>query len=164
MEKKEYRFEDFLLDVHPAYQEFVTHLHADLLLHGYQIKIEMAKSGFLVTYFNVKTKRSVVNFVFRKKGLVVRIYGENVNQYLDFMDTLPDSMTKAIDKAPVCKRLVNPAACNPRCPMGYDFIMKGSHHQKCRYSGFMFPVNEESIPFIKTFVEREVIERAAKII
>ena len=159
MEKKKYRFEDFLLDVHPAYQEFVTKTNDDLSQNGYKVKIEMAKSGFLVSFFEAKTKRSIANFVFRKSGLVVRIYGENVNRYLNFMETLPESMCKAIDKAPICKRLVNPMACNSRCPMGYDFILKGKHHQKCRYSGFMFPVNDENIPFIKTFLATEARER-----
>jgi len=160
VEKKEYRFEDFLLDVHPAYQDFAKKTHDALLQSGYRIKIEMAKSGFLVSYFDAKTKRSIANFVFRKSGLVVRIYGEHVNQYLGFMETLPDSMVKAIDKAPICKRLVNPAACNSKCPMGYDFMMRGKHHQKCRYSGFMFPVNDEHVSFIKIFLEREAKERA----
>jgi len=162
MEKKTYRFEDFLLDVHPVYQEFVQQTHQMLLQRGYQIKIEMAKSGFLVSYFDKKTKRSIANFVFRKSGLVVRIYGEHVNRYLDFMETLPDSMIKAIDKAPICKRLVNPTACNSRCPMGYDFMLKEKHHQKCRYSGFMFPVNDEHVFSIKMFIEREAEERHQK--
>jgi len=161
MEKKQYQFEDFLLDVHPAYQPFVTQTHQTLLQAGYQIKIDMAKSGFLVSYFDKKTKRSLANFVFRKSGLVVRIYGEHVNNYLDVLETLPESMTKAIDKAPVCKRFLNPAACNSRCPMGYDFVLKGKQQQKCRYSGFMFPVNEESVPFIQAFLAREAKERAA---
>ena len=160
MEKREYRFEDFLLDVHPAYQAFVKQTHDALLRVGYRIKIEMAKNGFLVSYAHAKTKRAIANFVFRKSGLVVRIYGEHVNRYLDFMETLPDAMAKAIDKAPMCRRFANPTACNARCPMGYDFIMKGKHHQKCRYSGFMFPVNDESIPFIETFLESEAKERA----
>ncbi|MCL2811315.1 MAG: hypothetical protein FWD25_05425 [Clostridia bacterium] len=160
MEKKEYCFEDFLLDVHPAYHEFVQQTHEMLQQRGYKMKIEMAKSGFLVSYFGKKTKRSIANFVFRKSGLVVRIYGECVNQYLDFMETLPDSMIKAIDKAPICKRLVNPTACNGRCPMGYDFMLKEKHQQKCRYNGFMFPVNDEHVSFIKTFLEREAEERS----
>ena len=159
MEKKEYHFEDFLLDVHPAYRGFVEQTHEALLKSGYKVKIEMAKSGFLVSYSDAKSKRSIANFVFRKSGLVVRIYGEHVNQYLDFIEMLPDSMVKTIDKAPICKRLVDPTACNSRCPMGYDFMMKGKHHQKCRYSGFMFQVNDESVPVIKTFLEREVKER-----
>jgi len=160
VEKKAYCFEDFLLDVYPVYQAFVEQTHVALLQSGYKTKIEMAKNGFLVSYFDAKTKRSIANFVFRKSGLVIRIYGERVNRYLDFMETLPDSMVKAIDKAPVCKRLVNPTACNARCPMGYDFVIKGKRHQKCRYSGFMFPVNDESVPFITAFLEREARERA----
>ena len=160
MEKKQYQFEDFLLDVHPAYQPFVTQTHQTLLQDGYQIKIDRAKSGFLVSYFDKKTKRSLANFVFRKSGLVARIYGEHVNSYLDFMETLPDAMARAIDKATVCKRFLNPAACNSRCPMGYDFPLKGKQQQKCRYSGFMFPVDNQSVPFIEAFLVREVQERA----
>ena len=161
MEKKSYQFDDFLKDVHPAHQAFVRQTNDSLRHCGYQIKIEMAKSGFVVSYFDAKTKRSLANFVFRKSGLAVRIYGERVNRYLDFMEALPDALAQLIDKAPVCKRLVDPLTCNSRCPMGYDFAMKGKHHQKCRYGGFMFPVSDESIPYIEAFIANEVRERSA---
>ena len=159
MQKPVRTFEDFLLDVHPALQPFVTQTHASLLEAGYRVKIDMAKNGFLVSYQDAKTRRSLLNYVFRKANLVVRIYGERVGQYLPFMETLPPSMAEAIDKAPVCRRLVTPGACNARCPMGYDFTMRGKRHQKCRYTGFMFPLTGESAPYIKAFLAHEAAAR-----
>lgn len=160
VEQNDYRFDDFLKDVHPAYQAFVRQTNDTLLENGYKMKMEMAKSGFVVSYLDAKTKRTILNFVFRKSGLVIRIYGEHVNGYLEFMETLPDMLAKTIDSAPICKRLVNPLTCNSRCPMGYDFVMKGKHHQKCRYSGFMFPIDDESVPYIEAFIANELRERS----
>lgn len=159
MDKKELHYEDFLEEVNPIYREFVDQTNDFLLQNGCKLKIELAKSGYLVSYSHTKTKRVIVNFVFRKNGLVIRIYGDYANKYVDFMETLPDVMIKTIDKSPVCKRLLDPAKCNSRCTMGYDFSIKGNHYQKCRYNCFMFEINDENIPYIKIFLENEIKER-----
>ena len=104
-------------------------------------------------------KRVLLNYAFRKNGLVIRIYGDHVNDYIAFMETIPDGMQKAIAKAPVCKRLLDFTQCNPRCRMGYDFTLKGTRHQKCRYNGFMLPVTHENNPFIRAFLENELEAR-----
>ena len=62
----------------------------------------------------------------------------------------------SIQKAPICKRMADPNACNPRCSMGYDFWMKGEHYQKCRSSAFMFLACPENNPFIRTLLLNEV--------
>ena len=160
MDKKDLKFEDFLMDVDPAYHEFVTQTHNLLLEAECKVKIELAKSGYLVSYSD-KNKRVIANFVFRKSGLIIRIYGDAVNHYNDFIETLPDGMVKAIEKAPVCKRLIDSTKCNSKCRMGYEFILKGTHHQKCQYNCFMFPVNDENIPFINNFLTKELTARSA---
>jgi len=160
MDKKDLKFENFLMDVNPAYHEFVTQNHNFLLENGCGIKMDLAKNGYLVSYSD-KNKRVLLNFVFRKSGLVARIYGDGVNRYNDFIETLPDGMVKAIEKAPVCRRLIDITKCNSRCRMGYEFTLRGTHHQKCQYNCFMFLINDESIPFISDFLKRELSVRSA---
>lgn len=74
-----------------------------------------------------------------------------------FLDTLPAKMKKEIIKASVCKRLINPDDCNPKCVMGYDFIMDEERYQKCRYMAFMLTITEESAPYIQKFLENELM-------
>lgn len=157
--KEETPFGDFLSEVNPACLGFVTRLHEYLLENDCSVKIESAKSGYVVSYSLNKTKKVVANYVFRKKGLIIRIYGDYVSNYMEFINTLPEEMAKAIEKAPVCKRLVDPAKCNSRCPMGYVFTLKGTEYQKCRYNSFMFLINDENTSYIKTFLEHELEER-----
>lgn len=159
MEKSELSYEGFLEQVEPAYREFAGKIHSLMLENGCKLKLQLAKNGYVVSYEHSGTKRVAVNFVFRKKGLVIRIYGDNVNKYLDFAETLPEGMLKAIDKAPDCKRLHDFNSCNSRCPMGYDFDVKGTRYKKCRYNCFMFDVNNDNIPFIEEFIEREISSR-----
>ena len=161
MDKKEPGFEDFIRDVNPEYHEFVAQLNDFLLNNGCSMKISAAKKGYLVSYSH-KNKRVLLNFVFRKSGLIARIYGDAVNTYLNFIETLPDGMIKAIEKAPVCKRLIDFTKCNSKCRMGYDFMLKGKHHQKCQYNCFMFLVSHENNPFIKTFLENELSARTTR--
>jgi hypothetical protein len=159
MDNKDLEFENFLLDVNPVYQESVTRIHDYLLENECAIKISLAKSGYLISYSD-KNKRVIANFVFRKSGLVIRIYGDAVNGYLDFIETLPEGMIKAIEKAPVCRRLIDITKCNSKCRMGYDFTLKSTRYQKCQYNCFMFPVNVENIPFINDFLIKELSARA----
>lgn len=161
MGKEEIPFNDFMNAVALEYQDFVKSIHEYLLENGCKSTIELKKTGYFVSYTFNKTKKSIVNFVFRKKGLIIRIYGENAYKYLEFLDTLPNEMVSSIKKAPVCKRLINPNDCNSKCSMGYDFVIKDTHFQKCRYNCFMFDINNENNDYIKTFVEHELREISA---
>jgi len=153
MEKIAYQFEDFLQDVQPAYQAFAAGVHKNFAAQGCKVKIESKASGFLVSYAHPKTKRSLLNFVFRKKSLMVRLYPSDVSRCAELLDSPPERMEKEIAKSPVCKRLLDPADCNSRCPMGYDITVRGTRYQKCRYSCFLFTVTNESIPFIQDFIK-----------
>jgi hypothetical protein len=159
MEKTVFKFEDFISGVGSEYKDFVAGINNKLQSDGYKVKIESKASGFFISYSHPKTKRSILNFFHRKKGLYVRIYADGLSNYADILDALPDEMQMELAKAHVCKRLVNPDDCNPKCIMGYDFEMKGNRYQKCRYSCFQFAVDTGSIPAISDFIERERGER-----
>lgn len=154
MAKQEFHIEDFLNDISPDYADFIMGLHNLLIENDCAMTMKQAANGHVVSY--AKNKKTVANFVSRKKGPVARIYGYNVSKYIDFMETLPDSMIKSIAKAPVCKRLLDPSTCNSRCSTGFDFTVKGTHHQKCKYNCFMFEITAENDPYIKGFLEHEL--------
>lgn len=154
MAKEKISYEDFIATVNDKDKDFVNELHIDFTSHGCKIEIKEAKSGFVVSYtFNKKT---VANYVFRKSGLIIRIYANHIVGYMEFLDTFPVDMIASMQTAPVCKRLINPDDCNSRCAMGYDFILKGERQQKCRIGAFMFLLNDEHNPYIKSFVSSEL--------
>ena len=153
-------FSDFIMEVDPRLHGFVQQTDEQMTQYGCKLKIATSKSGYVVSYTHAKSKKVILNFVFRKSGLVVRIYGDSVGQYLDLLEALPDKMRKVIEKAPSCKRFEDPPRCNSKCG-GYVFILGGTQYQKCRYNCFMFGVDHESIPFIDRFIENEVGARNA---
>ena len=153
MAKEKYSFEQFLETVDENNQTFIQNLHDYLTDNGCKVTFEVKKSGFFASYKHVKSKKSMVNLLFRKKGLLVRIYGENTGKYLDFLSTLPVEMMQSIENAAICKRLVD-NTCSPKCS-GYDFTIGDARFQKCRYSCFEFRVTDENNPYIKSFIENE---------
>ena len=148
-------FEDFILSVDPQYQEFTKSIHDYMVKNECTLKMTDAKNGYVVSYQQGKKKRVILNFVFRKNGLHARIYADHVAQYLDLLESLPESMKKAVVKAPSCKRFDDPPKCNSKC-IGYIFTIADTQHQKCRYNCFLFLVTNESIPHIWTLVEKEL--------
>jgi len=158
MPESELSFDSFLEDVDPQYREFVSQTHEFMLKSNSTLKLTLAKNGYVVSYTYGKKKRVVMNFVFRKSGLVARIYGDYAGQYNEFLDKLPNDMKKSIEKAPACKRFEDPPRCSPKC-VGYVFTLNGTQYQKCRYNCFMFPVNDESIPHINAFLTSELSAR-----
>ncbi|MCL2456175.1 MAG: hypothetical protein FWD19_01345 [Defluviitaleaceae bacterium] len=155
MEKKDYRFEDFFEDVNDKDKDFVSKVHELLTRDDCKIKVELKATGFFASYSHPTTKRSILNFAFRKKGLMVRIYGDNCNKYEDVLNRLPEKMVKQIEKAGVCKRILDPKTCNPKCVMGYDFKIGKNKFQKCRNSCFFFEVDAESVSFLLELIESE---------
>lgn len=149
-----YTFQDFLASVDGENQKFVSELHDELKALGCKIDVKSAKSGYVVSYS--LNKKTIANYVFRKKGMIARIYAGHIAQYMEILDTLPDGMVHSIQEASICKRLVDPATCNQKCSMGYDFDLKGQHLQRCRNNAFMFLLNEESRPYIKSLLLHEV--------
>lgn len=161
MEKKTPTYDDFLLDVSPLQRPMVDAVDAFLRAHGCVVRVTPAKSGYVVSYDRVADGKVIANYVFRKKGLIIRIYGNHVEQYPEVLGEMPDAMQKAVAKAPICRRLHDPTKCNARCPMGNVFMLAGEEHKKCRYSNFMFLLDEESTPAVLGFLERELDARSA---
>ena len=160
MEKKKPGIEQFLEAVEISFQPFVQNLHAYLTENGCIVNVEEKKSGFFASYKYGKRKKSIINLLFRKAGLMARIYGENANKYPEFLNTLPEEMFQSIEEARACKRLIDPNACSPTCSKGYDFTVGGKRFQICRYGGFEFFITNENSPCIKLFIENEMKERA----
>lgn len=146
-------FQDFLACVDGENREFVSDLHDELTKRGCKTEVKPAKSGYVVSY--ILNKKTIANYVFRKKGLLARIYAGHIAQYMELLEEMPDGMARSVQEAPVCKRLVDPAACNQKCSMGYDFILRGERLQRCRNNAFLFLLNEESRPFIKSLLLHE---------
>lgn len=158
MTKVELSYEGFLMNVNPEYHESVRQIHRLLTAGGCSTRMELAKNGYVVSYTD-RRNRVLMNFVFRKGGLMARVYGDNAGLYTDYLETLPAVMQRLIEKAPVCRRLADITKCNPRCRMGYVFTLNGALYQKCQYGCFFFPVNDASIPYISDIMQRELAAR-----
>ena len=162
MDKEEAKKQDYLAFLNGVKEEdldFVDQIDQALAEKGYGREIKAAKSGFVVSYKGGAAKHTLFNYVFRKTGMLMRLYGEHAKDYQDLLDSLPEDMKKRIRKAGPCKRLLDPSACSSRCSMGYVFQLEGEQQVKCRYNAFLLPVTEESKPYLQMMLEREVAFR-----
>ena len=157
MAQEKINFEQFFEAVDADNKPFVQELHNYLLDNGCKVTFEEKKNGFLASYKHGKPPKALLNFVFRKQGMLTRIYGERIGGYPDFLNALPSEMVKSIESSGTCKRLVS-NGCSPKC-IGYDFMIKGEHFQKCRYNCFEFLMTGDNNPYIKSFIEHELAER-----
>ena len=128
----------------------------DERFHRFVNQIKLQKSGYIVSYVFLSDKRTLATFVSRKTGMKLRIYPEHLQRFQSFLDSFPEKAKKEIKKASICKRLVNPDDCNPKCVMGYTFMLDGEQYQKCRYMAFQLALSEENNPYIRQFLEKEV--------
>jgi len=154
--KEKYTFGQFLETVDNNYKDFTEKTNANLLSNGYISKIESKANGYFVSYSHQKSKRSLLNFLFRKSGLICRIYPENVDRHHEIVHSLPDKMVQEINKAAKCKRFLNPDDCWDKCLGGYDFNIKDTNYKRCRYSCFQFLVTDESMSYIDDMVRKEI--------
>ncbi len=145
-----------LATVDERFRSFVNQINEYLTANGCKCDIKLQKSGYVVSYVLNSSKRTLAAFVSRKSGMKLRIYPEHIQEYQSFLDTLPEKVKKEIRKASVCKRLINPDDCNPKCVMGYTFVLDGEQYQKCRYMAFQPTLSEENNPYIRQFLEKEL--------
>ena len=150
------KFNMFMETVDERFRSFVSQINEYLTGNGCTCDIKLQKSGYVVSYVSSSSKRTLATFVSRKTGMKLRIYPEHIQEYQSFLDTLPEKMKKEIRKASVCKRLINPDDCNPKCITGYTFVLDGERHQKCRYMAFQLTLSEENNPYIMQFLEKEL--------
>ena len=144
----EYTINDFIAATEPQHQNFVKTIHEGLIGKGCKIKIESKATGLFTSYKHPKTKRILLNFLFRKSGLLVRLYP--VSKTPKIPDRLTAAMIKEIDKAITCKY------CSEKCPKGYRFSIDGNAYDKCHYGAFLFAVTEESKPVITDWIKKEM--------
>jgi hypothetical protein len=161
MSKNELQFDNYLSDINPEFETYVMQVYEKLTAHGCAVKLQEAKSGYVVSFLDPETKKTVANFISRKKGPIIRIYGDNAGKYMDVIASLPDNMLKDIEKAPVCRRLIDPAKCNSRCVMGNILTINGVEHKKCRINCFMFVMDAQNIPSILALLDSEISQRTA---
>lgn len=152
----EISFDNFLENVDTGNKNFASEVNSFLLESGCKCEVKDAKSGFTVSYVFSSNKKTIATFICRKSGVKLRIYPQHLSEYESFLSTLPEKMKKEIKKASVCKRLLNPDDCNPKCVMGYDFYLGDERYQKCRYMAFQPTLSQENNLFIKSFLKHEI--------
>jgi len=149
------KFTLFLNEVPPNLQEFVLELDDYLLGKECKRKIEPAKNGYVTTYMLPGSGKSLLNYVFRKTGIKIRIYAAGISAYDAILNDFPDKMKKEIIKSGDCKKLVG-GTCSPICPAGYTFIMDGVEYKKCRSMAFLHKIDEESADYILKLIKPEL--------
>ena len=157
MAEEKVSFKDFLSAVVPEHQAFVEELNSKLIEQGCSIVIKEAKSGYAVSY-QIENK-TVMNWVFRKSGVLARIYGDNVGKYEDIIASLPADMQNEMTTSRDCKRLIDPNACSDTCVKGFVYALNGDIHKKCRNDGMFFLLTNETAKHIAELVCAEVTVR-----
>lgn len=157
MAKEKGSFKEFLSAVAPEYQTFVENLNNKLIEQGCDLIIKEAKSGYTASY--QLEKKTVMNWVFRKSGILARIYGDNASKYEDTIASLPTDMQKRMTTSRDCKRLIDPTACSDTCVKGFVYTLNGDTHKKCRNDGMFFLLTSETAEHIAGLVCSEVTVR-----
>ena len=150
-------FKEFLSAVAPEHQAFVEKLNNRLMEQGCVLVIKEAKSGYTASY--QLEKKTVMNWVFRKSGVLARIYGDNASKYEDIIASLPTDMQKEMTTSRDCKRLIDPNACSDTCVKGFVYALNGETHKKCRNDGMFFLLTNETAEHIAGLVCAEVSVR-----
>ncbi len=149
------KFMIFLNDIPVSLQGFVIELDEFLIKKGCKRDIKSAKSGFVASYIFSPTGKTLLNYVFRKTGVKMRVYAAGITRYDSILSKFPDKMKKEILKAGDCKKLIG-GTCSPTCPAGYSFVMDGIEYKKCRSTAFFHDLNEESSKFILELVKSQL--------
>lgn len=157
MAKEKASFKEFLSTVAQEHQAFVEKLNDRLIEQGCDLAIKEAKSGYAVSY--QLEKKTVMNWVFRKAGILARIYGDNAGKYEDIIASLPVDMQKKMTASRDCKRLIDPNACSDTCVKGFVYTLNGNIHKKCRNDGMFFLLTNETAEHIAELVCAEVTAR-----
>lgn len=145
----------FLNDIPANFQGFVIDLNEYLLKKECKRKIKTAKNGFVTSYLKPKSEKTLLNYVFRKTGVKMRIYAAGVGGYDVILNDYPEQMKKEIRKACDCKKLIG-GICSPTCPSGYTFCMDGVEYKKCRNMAFFHNLDEVSAEYILKMLKTEL--------
>ena len=148
-------FIHFLQDIPSEYQNFVLELDEYLIAKGSKRTIKAAKSGFLTSYSSPASGRALLNYVFRKSGVKMRIYAEHIGEHPEVLNCLPDKMKSDIKKAGDCKKLTG-FTCTPTCTAGYSFVMDGEEYRKCKNMAFFHSLNAGNMEHILKLIKAEI--------
>jgi len=151
-------FEDFLMAVPEEHQSFVSGLHERLTDQGCNIVIKEAKRGYAVSY--KWENKTIMNWVFRKSGVLARIYGDHVGKYETAVVELPPDMQAKMTNARDCKKLFD-QECSDTCVAGLVYNLNGETYKKCRNDGMFFLLSDETALHIQKLVFSELSERQA---
>ena len=138
----------FLNDIPAECQGFVLELDKYLTEKGSKRTIKSAKSGFVTSYTSPKTGKALLNYVFRKTGVKMRIYAAGIGEYSEILSDFPDNMKKDIIKAGDCKKLYG-LNCSPTCTSRYSFLMDGVSYKKCKNMAFFHSLEERNFSAIR---------------
>ena len=159
MSKAAYQFNDFLGflgEVANEHTDFAIDIHEKLMKMGCKVKISATKAyPYQLAYTMPNSRKGILNFYLRKKGLKMRVTIIDPENHQDLLNRLPEKMVAQIEKKNVCRKLTEGCECLETC-IGYDFRIGETHHQKCRFDGFKFDVDAESIPFLFELLESEI--------
>ena len=147
----------FLNDIPAESQGFVLELDKHLTSKGSKRTIKAAKSGFVTTYASPVKGKALLNYVFRKTGVKMRIYAQSIGVHSDILSNLPENMKADIRKAGNCKKLTG-LKCSPTCKGGYTFTMDGEEFKKCKNMAFFHSLTEENFDAIKKLIDSELGE------
>ena len=148
-------FLHFLQDIPSEYHSFVLELDKFLIARGSKRTIKAAKSGFVTSYSSPISGRALLNYVFRKSGVKLRIYAEHIGVHPEVLDGLPDNMKSDIRKAGDCKKLAG-LTCTPTCTAGYTFVMDGQEYRKCKNMAFFHLLTAGSMEHIRKLIQAEI--------
>lgn len=148
-------FIHFLQDIPAEYQNFVLELDEYLIARGSKRTIKAAKSGFVTSYSSPASGRALLNYVFRKSGVKMRIYAEHICEHPEVLNCLQDNMKSDIKKAGDCKKLTG-LACTPTCTAGYTFVMDGEEYRKCKNMAFFHSMTDGNIEHILKLIKAEI--------
>jgi len=149
-------FRAFLKQVDDSCTDFVDEVHQSLLEKGCKFKISSTKTyPFQVAYIMPNSRKGILNFWLRKKGLEVRITVVDVNKHVNILNQLPETMVNQINEKKDCHEKCGNGKCYDNCTGAFDFHIKATRYQKCLYDCFRFNVDAESTSFFVALLENE---------
>ena len=102
------KFSMFMGTVDERLCSFVSQINEYLTGNGCKCDIKSQKSGYVVSYVLNSSKRILATFVSRKTGMKLRIYPEHIQEYQNFLDTLPEKVKRKSRKRPSANELSIP--------------------------------------------------------
>jgi len=165
MSISDYQFNDFLSflsEVDRGNMDFAMEVHERLSKMACKVKLTSTKAyPYQLAYTMPNSRKGILNFYLRKKGLRVRITIVDPEQHSDVLNSLPEKMVRQIEKKDLCRKIVEGCNCLDTCT-GFDFQIGETRYQKCRFYCFQFDVEAESIPFFFQLLESEIKARYAQ--